>query len=169
VDVADIRAGLDHVIALGIADEHRIGAGGWSYGGILTDYLIAREPRIRAAISGAGSGNPLGMYGIDMYAREYTLELGPPWEQRDRWLRLAYPFFHPETIKAATLFECAGADDNVPCAGALQMYLALKTLNTPTELVVFPGENHDLSIPRHLVDRLRRNITWYDRWLVSKQ
>ena len=167
LDAKDISAGITHVIAQGLADPQRIGVFGWSYGGILTDYVIASDPRIRAAVSGAGTANALAMFGVDMYAREYLYELGAPWENFDTWKKLAYPFLHPETITAPTLFQCAGDDDNVPCVGAQQMYLALKIRGVPTRLIVYPGQNHDLDVPSYLVHRLRSNLEWFDRWLKS--
>lgn len=169
LDVQDISAGITHAISAGIADQDRIGVGGWSYGGILTDYMIASDPRIKAAVSGAGVANVLGTFGVDMYAREYLLELGPPWEEFETWRKLAYPFLHPERITAPTMFQCAEADDNVPCAGSEQMYLALKMRGVPTRLVVYPGENHGLSVPSYLVHRMRSNIDWYDQWLKASK
>ena len=161
----DISAGITHAIESGIADPERVGVAGWSYGGILTDYMIASDSRIRAAVSGAGVANVLATFGVDMYVREYFYELGTPWENFDTWRKLAYPFLHPERISAPTLFECAGDDDNVPCPGAQQMYLALKYRGVPTRLIVYPGENHDLGVPSYLVHRMRSNIDWFDRWL----
>src|SRR5437588_333107 len=63
-EVADLLAGVDHVVAMGIADPDRLGIGGWSYGGILTDYTIATDTRFKAAISGAGSANQIAMSAI---------------------------------------------------------------------------------------------------------
>ena len=120
LDAQDISAGITHAIESGIADPERIGVVGWSYGGILTDYMIASDQRIRAAVSGAGVANVLATFGVDMYAREYVYELGTPWENFDTWRKLAFPFLHPERITAPTLFQCAGEDDNVPCVGAEQ-------------------------------------------------
>jgi dipeptidyl aminopeptidase/acylaminoacyl peptidase len=165
LDAQDISAGITHAIESGIADPERIGVVGWSYGGILTDYMIASDPRIRAAVSGAGVANVLATFGVDMYAREYIFELGTPWENFDTWRKLAYPFLHPERITAPTLFQCAGEDDNVPCVGAEQMYMALKTRKVPTRLIVYPGENHELAVPSYRVHRMRSNIGWFDRWL----
>ncbi|QIG80156.1 S9 family peptidase [Stakelama tenebrarum] len=165
LDVADVRAGIDYLVAAGITDPDRIGVGGWSYGGILTNYLIAREPRIAAAVSGAGMGNFLGGFGVDQYARDYLLELGAPWDEPERWLRLSYPFFEAPDIHAPTLFLCAEEDDNVPCTGGQQMYQTLKTLDVPTRLVVYPGENHGLTVPAYIEDRMQRQLDWYDRYL----
>jgi dipeptidyl aminopeptidase/acylaminoacyl peptidase len=166
LDAKDISAGITHVIDAGIADPKRIGVVGWSYGGILTDYMIASDSRIRAAVSGAGVANVLATFGVDMYSREYIFELGTPWENFDTWRKLAYPFLHPERITAPTLFQCAAEDDNVPCVGAEQMYQVLRTRGIPTKLIVYPGENHGLVVPGYLVHRMRSNIGWFDRWLT---
>jgi dipeptidyl aminopeptidase/acylaminoacyl peptidase len=165
LDAQDISAGITHAIDSGIADPQRIGVMGWSYGGILTDYMIASDPRIRAAVSGAGVANVLATFGVDQYYREYIAELGTPWENFELWKKLAYPFLHPERITAATQFQCAGDDDNVPCVGAQQMYTALKTRGVPTRLIVYPGENHELDVPSYRVHRVRSNLDWFGRWL----
>ena len=75
-EVADLLAGVDHVVNIGVADPNRLGIGGWSYGGILTDYTIASDQRFKAAISGAGSALQLSMYGVDQYTFQYDNELG---------------------------------------------------------------------------------------------
>ncbi len=167
VDAQDISAGITNAIDTGIADPNGIGVGGWSYGGILTGYMIAYDKRIKAGIAGAGVSNVLATWGVDMYQREYILELGPPWENFETWKKLAYPFLQPERITAPTLFQCADADDNVPCVGAEQMYLTLKTRGVPTKLIVYPGQNHGLNVPSYLSHRIQANIDWYDRWLKA--
>ena len=164
-DVGDVLAGLDHVVDMGVADPQRLGIGGWSYGAILTNAVIARDTRFKAAISGAGASNMYAMYGHDQYVREYELELGTPWKNRELYDRASFPFLHADRITTPTLFQCAEDDDNVPCLGAEQMYQALRSLDVPTELVVYPGENHGLTVPSYLRDRLERNLAWYDRFL----
>ena len=139
--------------------------GGRSYGGILTNYVIASDTRFKAAVSGAGSSNMFGMYGHDMYIREYELELGTPWKNPDVYARVSYPFLHADRIRTPTLFYCADEDFNVPCLGAEQMYQALRSQDVPTQLVIYPGENHALTVPSHLRDRLERLIGWYGRFL----
>lgn len=168
VDVADISAGISHAIELGIADPGAIGVGGWSYGGILTNYMIASDPRIRAAASGAGMANFLGAYGTDQYARDYEFELGTPWDNAERWMALSYPFFHPESITAPTLYLCAARDNNVPCIGSEQMYQLLRSRGVPSTLVVYPEENHSLTVPSYIRDRMQRQLDWYDRYLRNR-
>ena len=124
-EVEDLLAGVDYAVRLGIADPARLGIGGWSYGGILTDYTIAHDTRFKAAIAGAGSGNQTGMWGLDEYALQYNAELGPPWKSPALYMKLSYPFFHADQIHTPTLFMGGDKDFNVPIAGGEQMYLAL--------------------------------------------
>ncbi len=167
LDVKDVLAVVDFVSKQPWVDPQRIGVGGWSYGGILTNYLIASDPRFKAAISGAGSANMLGMYGHDQYTKEYEYELGTPWKNFDAYARVSYPFLHADRIRTPTMFQCATLDYNVPCLGAEQMYQALRSLDVPSQLVLYPDENHGLSVPSYLRDRLQRNLEWYDRWLKA--
>jgi dipeptidyl aminopeptidase/acylaminoacyl peptidase len=164
-DTADVLAGVDHVVAMGVADPDRLGVGGHSYGGILTDQVIARDGRFKAAVASAGSANMFGMWGVDMYIREYALELGQPWRDREAFERVSYPFFHADRITTPTLFLCNELDDNVPCVGSMQMYEALKSLDVPTRLVIYPNEYHGLTVPSYLKDRMQRMLDWYGLYL----
>jgi dipeptidyl aminopeptidase/acylaminoacyl peptidase len=166
-EVQDLEAGVDYAIARGWADPRRLGVGGWSYGGILTDYLIASTTRFKAAISGAGSGNQTAMYGVDEYVYQYNTEMGPPWKTTSRWLRVSYPFFHADRIHTPTLFLGGDKDFNVPLAGGEQMYEALRTLGVPAELIIYPGEYHVLTRPSFLVDRFARYLDWMAKYLKS--
>ncbi len=164
-EVEDLLAGADHAVALGIADRERLGIGGWSYGGLLTDYTIASDSRFKAAISGAGSANQTAMYGVDQYVIQYNAEIDAPWRNTPLWLKLSYPFFHADRIRTPTLFLGGDKDFNVPLAGGEQMYQALRTLGVPAQLIVYPGEYHVLTRPSFLVDRSRRYLDWMDQHL----
>jgi dipeptidyl aminopeptidase/acylaminoacyl peptidase len=164
-EVADLLAGVDDAIRKGIADPKRLGIGGWSYGGILTDYTIATDLRFKAAISGAGSANMISMYGSDQYAMQYNSEMGTPWTNTEAWMKVSYPFFHADRIKTPTLFLGGEADFNVPIAGGEQMYQALRTLGVPTELVVYPGEFHLLDRPSFIRDRQQRWLAWFGKYM----
>ena len=165
-EVVDLLGAVDHVVRIGVADPDRLGIGGWSYGGILTDYTIATEPgRFKAAVSGAGSALQLTMYGTDQYVRQYEGELGPPWKGLDPWLKVSYPFLHADRIKTPTLFMGGDKDFNVPIAGSEQMYQALRSLGVDTELVVYPGQYHGLSVPSYLRDRYERRLAWFNKYL----
>jgi len=165
LEVADLLAAADHAVAIGIADPQRLGIGGWSYGGVLTDYVIASDTRFKAAISGAGSANHISLYGHDQYTFLYDSEFGPPWKDTELWLKYSYPFFKADRIKTPTLFMGGQDDFNVPILGSEQMYQALKTLNVDTQLVVYPGQNHGIAKLAFQRDRFERYLAWYDKYL----
>jgi dipeptidyl aminopeptidase/acylaminoacyl peptidase len=165
-DTDDVLAAVDYAVEQGVADATRLGVGGWSYGGMLTDNVIARDRRFRAAVSGASTGNALAGYGTDMYIREYEGELGVPWKNLDVYLRNSYPFLHADRIVTPTLFMCGDLDFNVPLLNSEQMYQALKSLGVDTELVIYPGQYHSFSTPSYLRDRLDRWIAWYGKYIT---
>jgi dipeptidyl aminopeptidase/acylaminoacyl peptidase len=164
-DAQDVLAAVDHVVAKGIADPERLGIGGWSYGGMLTNYTIARDTRFKAAVSGAGISNILAGYGTDQYVREYEAELGPPWKNLDAWLRVSFPFLHADRIVTPTLFLVGEADFNVPLLASEQMYQALRSLGRETQLVIYPDEYHEITTPSYQRDRLQRYLDWYRKYL----
>jgi dipeptidyl aminopeptidase/acylaminoacyl peptidase len=169
-DVQDVLSGVDYAIAHGIADPARLGVGGWSYGGELTDYVIASDTRFKAAIAGAGIGNVLAGFGTDQYVREYTDELGAPWKHLDAWLRVSYPFLHADRITTPTLFMAGDQDFNVPLQNSEQMYQALRANGVESQLVIYPGQFHGLTRPSFLADRMTRYIDWYGKHLgMGKQ
>jgi dipeptidyl aminopeptidase/acylaminoacyl peptidase len=164
-DGEDVLAAVDHVVKAGIADPARLGVGGWSYGGILTNQVIARDNRFKAATSGAGIANAFTGYGTDMYIREYELELGTPWENPEVYQRVSYPFFHNDKITTPTLFLCGEKDFNVPLINSEQMYQALKSRGVDTRLVIYPDQYHGFDVPSYLQDRMQRYLDWYAKYL----
>lgn len=166
-EVTDLLAGADYLVSSGIADPDRMGVGGWSYGGILTDYLIASTTRFKAAISGAGTAFTLSYYGTDQYILQYDNEIGSPWKSFDKYVKLAYPFLHADRIKTPTLFIVGVQDFNVPAAGSEQMYQALRSLGVDTGLVLYPGEFHGIRRPSFQKDRLQRYLDWYKKYLLD--
>ena len=164
-EVMDLIGAADYLIAQGIADETRMGIGGWSYGGIITGYKIATDTRFKAGCSGAGSALQLSMYGVDQYVIQYETELGVPWKNLDKWLKVSYPFLKADKIKTPTLFMASEKDFNVPTVGAEQMYQALKSNGIPTELVIYPGQHHGISVPSYQVDRYTRYLQWFGKYL----
>lgn len=164
-EVIDLLAAVDGVVASGVIDADKMGLGGWSYGGILTDYTIASTTRFKAASSGAGMANLLGLYGLDEYILQYENELGPPWKNPDAYVKLSYPFFHADRIKTPTLFMGGDKDFNVPLAGSEQMFQALKSVGTPAKLIVYPGAFHGFTRPSYIKDRYQRWFDWYDTYV----
>ena len=167
-EVQDLLAAVDQVVASGVADPDRLGIGGWSYGGILTDYTIATTTRFKAATSGAGSALQTTMYGTDQYIYQYEKELGEPWKNPKLWEKLSYPFWHADRIKTPTLFLGGEKDFNVPVQGGEQMYMALRSQGIDSQMIVYPGQFHGIVTPSYQKDRLVRYLAWYDRYLKPK-
>ena len=162
-DFDDVMAGVDHAIAIGLADPKRLGVGGWSYGGILTNYVITKTGRFDAAVTGASEFNYLANYGHDIYQREYEIELGLPWEGENRatWEKIS-TFNAIDKVTTPTLV-IGGADDwNVPILNSEQIYQILKRRGVPTGLVVYPGEDHSIDRPSFYKDRFERYLGWYN-------
>jgi dipeptidyl aminopeptidase/acylaminoacyl peptidase len=167
-DYQDVMAALDQAIAMGVADPDRLGVGGWSYGGILTDYVITKTTRFKAAISGASEANYLANYGHDHYQYEWETELGLPWQNVDRWVKLS-PWFQIEKVTTPTLLMGGAVDWNVPVLNSEQLYQALRRLGRTTELVVYPGQHHGISKPSYVKDRFERYVAWYDQHILGKK
>ncbi|RPH52716.1 MAG: S9 family peptidase, partial [Lysobacterales bacterium] len=166
-DAEDVLAAVDYAVKHGVADPDRLGVGGWSYGGILTNVVIAKDARFKAATSGASIGNALSGYGTDMYIREYEIELGKPWKNLDAYLRNAYPLLHADRIRTPTLFLCGDRDFNVPLLNSEQMYQALRSLDIDTQLIIYPDQFHGLRRPSYLRDRMQRYVDWYGKYLQT--
>ncbi|HEY4589334.1 MAG TPA: S9 family peptidase, partial [Thermoanaerobaculia bacterium] len=166
-DFQDVMAAVDQAIAMGIADPDRLGVGGWSYGGILTDHVITKTTRFKAATSGASEVNYLANYGTDHYQREWEAELGLPWKNSEGWMRIS-PFFQIEKATTPTLILGGSEDVNVPFLNSEQLYQALRRLGRDTELVVYPGQSHGISKPSYQKDRYERYIAWYGKYLKGE-
>ncbi|MGE0453372.1 MAG: prolyl oligopeptidase family serine peptidase [Vicinamibacteria bacterium] len=163
-DYDDVMAAVDHAVAAGAADPERLGVGGWSYGGMLTNYVITKTTRFRAAVSGASEANYLSNYGTDHYQHEWEAELGLPWRNTAQWLRIS-PWFQVERVKTPTLVMVGQDDVNVPALNSEQLYQALRRLGVPTELVLYPGQHHGIRTPSYQKNRYDRYFAWYDEYL----
>ena len=166
-EVMDVLGAVDHLVSIGVADPERLGIGGWSYGGILTNYTIATDNRFKAASSGAGSSLQLSLYGVDQYILQLDNELGQPWKNNnfEKYLKLSYPFLHADKIKTPTQFLSGEKDFNVPTIGSEQMYQALRSQGIPTELLIYPGQFHGFTRPSFIKDRFERYYQWFDKYL----
>ncbi|WP_207504391.1 S9 family peptidase [Telluribacter humicola] len=165
LEVMDLLGAVDYLVEKGIADPGRLGVGGWSYGGILTNAVIATTDRFKAAASGAGVSFQLSMYGVDQYILQNENELGRPWEGIEKYLKIGFPLLHADRIKTPTLYMVGEKDFNVPAVGTEQMYQALKSLGVPTQLVIYPNQFHGLTVPSYQKDRFERYIDWFGKYL----
>jgi dipeptidyl aminopeptidase/acylaminoacyl peptidase len=166
-DYEDAMAGVEHAIREGHVDERRLGVGGWSYGGILTNYIITRTTRFAAAISGASEADMFSAFGYDDLRLWWLRELGRPWEQVDLYRKLS-PIMRVDRITTPTLVMCGEKDFRCPLPQSEQLYVSLKTRGKETARIVYPGQSHSISKPSYDVDRLRRYGYWYDKYLQGK-
>jgi len=163
-DFEDVMAGVDYLIELGLADPDRLGVGGWSYGGILTNYVITQTDRFKGAVSGASEALYRANYGHDHYQRHWEIELGLPWENAEAWERIS-PFNKVANITTPTLWIGGALDWNVPILNSEQMYQAMKRLGRETQLVVYPKEHHSIRRPSFQKDRFERFLGWYEKYV----
>jgi dipeptidyl aminopeptidase/acylaminoacyl peptidase len=163
-DFEDVMAAVDHAIARGYADPDRLAVGGWSYGGMLTDHVITKTDRFKAAYTGASTALYIVNYGHDEYQLWWEYELGLPWESPELYHRLS-PYFQVDKVVTPTLIVGGEQDWNVPIVNSEQLYQALKRRGVPTELVVYPGEFHELATPSYLKDLYGRFLAWFDTYL----
>jgi dipeptidyl aminopeptidase/acylaminoacyl peptidase len=166
IDYEDVMASVDYIIDRGYADPDRLGVGGWSYGGILTNSVITKTDRFKAAITGASETLYIVNYGHDHYQRWWEYELGLPWkpENREIWERIS-PFNQVEKIVTPTLIMGGEKDWNVPINNSELLYQALKRLGRTTKLVVYPGEHHGIDTPSYQKDLYQRYLAWYDKYV----
>jgi dipeptidyl aminopeptidase/acylaminoacyl peptidase len=166
-DYQDDMAMVDYALAQGIADPDKLGVGGWSYGGISTNFIITQTTRFKGAITGASEVLYVANYGHDHYQKLWELELGLPWENRALYEKIS-PFNKVTNITTPTLIIGGEIDWNVPIINSEQLYQALKRLGRTTELVVYPGEYHGFTTPSHIKDRLERFLAWYAHFVKGE-
>ena len=166
IDYGDVIAAMDNAIDEGWVDPDRTGVFGWSYGGIMTNHVITKTDRFKAAITGASSTLYMASYGHDEYQRWWEFELGLPWlaENREVYDRIT-PFFSLERVTTPTLIVCGEHDWNVPVQNSEQLYAALKRQGVPTELVVYPDQYHDFTVPSYNKDLYTRYFDWFEKYI----
>ncbi len=168
-DYEDVMAAVDAVVERGWADPQRLAVTGWSYGGMLTNHVITKTDRFKAAATGASAALYVVNFGHDQYQRWWMYEFGPPWKPEVRKLYEAIsPFNDVEKVVTPTLILGGEEDWNVPIINSEQLFLALKLLGVPTELVVYPGEFHGIDTPSHTRDLYQRYLDWFGRYVLGR-
>jgi len=167
-DFEDVIAGVGYVIEKGYADPERLGVGGWSYGGIMTNYVITQSQRFKGAVSGASIAFYRANYGHDIYQLWYEMEFGLPWENPELWDKLS-PMTNITKVKTPTLFIGGKQDFNCPILHSEMMYQSLKRLGVPTQLVVYPDEHHGIEYPAFRKDRYERYLKWFNKYVKGEE
>jgi len=167
-DVEDVIVATDYVIEQGYVDPDRLGVGGWSSGGTLTNEVITATDRFAGAVSGASVGWYTTSYGHDPYQLWWNTELGPPWKNRDLWDSIS-PFMDVENITTPTLFIGGEKDWNQPIIHSEQMYQAMKQLGRETLLVVYPDAHHGIRRHSYQKDLLERFLGWFEKYVKGSK
>ena len=163
-DYKDAMAGVDYLIAQGIADPQRLGIGGWSYGGYMSEWAITQTTRFKAAVSGAGLSNLASEFGTEAGSSYDQWFFGVPYENLDAFMKSS-PFKYLKSAKTPTLILQGEADRTDPIGQSQELYRGLKYYGVEAELVLYPREGHGLTEEKHLIDRLNRIVAWYEKHL----
>ena len=161
-DFKDVMAAADYLVAQGIADPKRLGIAGWSYGGYMSAWAVTQTDRFRAAVSGAGMFDLATEFGTEDHPSYDEWFWGLPWEKPEGF-RKSSPQSYVKNAKTPTLILQGEADTVDPLGQSTALYRALKRYGVDTELVIYPREPHGLQEEKHLTDRPRRLVEWFDR------
>jgi dipeptidyl aminopeptidase/acylaminoacyl peptidase len=162
-DFQDLMAGVDQVIAQGVADPERLGVMGWSYGGYMTSWVIGHTKRFRAASVGAGVTDLVSFPGTaDIASFLPSYFRGEPWDRSEVY-REHSPIAHMKGVATPTLIQHGEEDERVPIGQGYELYNALKRQSCPVTMVTYPRAHHSIQEPKLLLDAMKRNLEWFDR------
>lgn len=168
-DYADLMLAVDHVLDRPEIDETRLGVAGGSYGGWMTNYIVTRTNRFKAAVAQRSSGNRIStmLSSTVGYKHQRWEAPGYPWDDIEYFVRIS-PVLHAAKVETPLLLEHAEDDHLCPLMQAEEMFTALKALGKPVELLYFLGESHHMlrgGKPGNRVERLDRVAAWFDRYV----
>jgi dipeptidyl aminopeptidase/acylaminoacyl peptidase len=162
-DYRDIMAGVDALIARGVADPERLGVMGWSYGGFMTSWIVTQTRRFKAASAGAPVTNLMSFAGtadIPSFLPDYFG--GEFWDVFEAW-RTHSAMFNVRGVTTPTLIQHGEADRRVPVSQGYELYNALRRQGVTTEMVVYPRQPHGIQEPKLMLDVMSRNLAWFER------
>ena len=171
IDVEDIMKGIDWLIAEQIADPNRLGVMGWSNGGFLTNALIAKSNRFKAASSGAGVIDQAMQWGLeDTPGHVINFMSGRlPWEAPAAY-RNGSPLYQLGQVSTPTLIHAGENDARVPAAHGKTLFRGLNYYGTvPTQLIIYPGAGHSPMTYSHRKAKMEWDIAWFERYILGKK
>jgi dipeptidyl aminopeptidase/acylaminoacyl peptidase len=167
----DVLAGVDHLIAQGLADPDRLAIMGWSAGGHMTNKLITVTGRFKAAASGAGAANWISMFAQTDARTDRDQWFGGTPYQKDAPLQ-AYldqsPLKDAWKVKTPTIFFAGENDVRVPMPQAVEMFRALRANGVTTHLYVAPREGHNWRELRHLLTKANVELAWFEKHVMNR-
>ncbi len=166
-DYQDIQTGLDHLVKRGIADSTRLGQSGWSYGGYMTAWTLTQTNRFKGVMVGAGLTNMYSMYSTNDLQTTLENYFGAePWDDEQAYRRASAMTFIKQA-KTPTLILHGQQDNRVPIGQAQELYMGLTKNEVPVTLVFFPREGHGLSEPRHQLDKIKREYSFFSKTVLG--
>lgn len=169
LEIPDLLAGVELLAAKGLIDLERLGAIGWSNGGILTAELLTRDPRFKAASIGAADVEWISDWGnVDFGASFDNYYFGASPLEKPAFYVEKSPFFRLGNAATPTLLFSGTEDRNVPPSQSWSHFRALQQLGkVPVKLVLFPGEPHGLQRLAHQRRKIAEDLAWFDRYLFG--
>jgi dipeptidyl aminopeptidase/acylaminoacyl peptidase len=164
-DFEDDQAGVDRVIAMGVADPERLAVMGWSYGGYMTFWTITQTRRFKAAAAGAGVANLWSFTGtsdIAGFLPDYFG--GEPWAQFESFQNHS-PITHVKNVTTPTLILHGESDVRVPTSQSYEYYHALRRQGVTAKMVVYPRQPHGPTEPKFIRDIMQRHLDWVDQYV----
>lgn len=164
-DLRDVLAGIDTVLHRAPVDNSRLGVTGWSYGGYMTMWTVTQTQRFHAAVAGAGIANWLSYYGendIDEWMIPY---FGADIYRDPAVYAKSSPIDYITRVRTPTLVLVGQQDAECPSPQSFEFWHALKTLNVPTKLIVYPGEGHAFNNDKDQLSRMQETAAWFSRYL----
>ena len=162
MDWSDVNAGIDKVIADGIADPDRLGLMGWSYGGFIAAWAAGHSDRFKAISIGAPVVDLLSFHGttdirdfIPNYFRAMSMDL----------LREHSPLWNLRPTKTPILIQQGEADERVPLSQGTMLYRRLDELGANVTMVTYPRSGHTPREPKLRIDVGRRNVEFMEKWV----
>jgi dipeptidyl aminopeptidase/acylaminoacyl peptidase len=167
-DYRDIMAGVDELIARGIADPDRLGVMGASYGGYMTNWMVTQAGRFKAASAAASISDLTDPYYLSEGGQFMVEYFKLPWENRQSYVQHS-PITHAGRVSTPLLIQHGENDPRVPIAGAWKFYRALKARGKTVELDIHPRGRHVLYEPMQQREAMRRNLEWFNRWITVER
>ena len=160
-DFKDVMAGVDFLIARGLADADRLGIAGWSYGGYMSMWAVTQTNRFKASVAGAGLSDLASEFGTEGGSSYDEWFYGTPYEKLDGFIKSS-PITYIKNARTPTLILQGENDVTDPIGQSQQFYRGLKRYAVESDFVVYPREGHGFREEKHQLDVLNRLIAWFD-------
>ena len=171
IDAQDLLAAVEAAAARANVDGEWVGVTGESYGGWMTNWLIATTDRFRAAVAQNAISDMRSEYLTSDDPPGFNWDMGgAPWEQPERYARQS-PLTSVEHIRTPLLLVHSELDQNCPINQSEQLYMALRLLGRDVEFLRIPGEGHLINLvgrPSSRLARIRATDAWFRRHLSRR-